>query len=276
MPDSRQSVQSAVWTVPAALETIPVALQDAALCRKSVRLSGIVSECRQYEDQTVLKLKHIAISGMETGAVLPGNLSEESCICYLEKTTVPQIGSFVIVEGVPDAFSGARNPGEFDYVRYYLGQGISFRLKDAVLISSSKSRMPYREALSRVRRYACGIFERYLDAQDAGVLSAMLLGEKTGLAKELRSLYAQSGIAHILAISGVKMLSLVSPYPLKKPVNWAFMRLHIAESYIISEGFSRRISSHCPSWDRGDKSLENNLAKVSIISQKLYCSAKEK
>ncbi len=203
MPDSRQSVQSAVWTVPAALETIPVALQDAALCRKSVRLSGIVSECRQYEDQTVLKLKHIAISGMETGAVLPGNLSEESCICYLEKTTVPQIGSFVIVEGVPDAFSGARNPGEFDYARYYLGQGISFRLKDAVLISSSKSRMPYREALSRVRRYACGIFERYLDAQDAGVLSAMLLGEKTGLAKELRSLYAQSGIAHILAISGL-------------------------------------------------------------------------
>jgi competence protein ComEC len=42
-----------------------------------------------------------------------------------------------------------------------------------------------------------------LDAQDAGVLSAMLLGEKTGLAKELRSLYAQSGIAHILAISGL-------------------------------------------------------------------------
>lgn len=203
MPDSRQSVQSAVWTVPAALETMPAVLREAALCRKCVRLSGIVSECRQYEDQTVLKLKHIAISGMETGTVLPGNFSEESCICYLEKTTIPQIGSLVIVEGVPDAFSGARNPGEFDYARYYLEQGISFRLKDAVLISSSKSRMPYHAALSRVRWYACGIFARYLDGQDAGVLSAMLLGEKNGLAKEVRSLYAQSGIAHILAISGL-------------------------------------------------------------------------
>jgi hypothetical protein len=60
MPDSRQSVQSAVWTVPAALETIPVALQDAALCRKSVRLSGIVSECRQYEDGIEVKTyRHI-------------------------------------------------------------------------------------------------------------------------------------------------------------------------------------------------------------------------
>lgn len=201
--DSQRAVQDALQTVPAASKALHAVIEDAALSRKCVRVSGIVSECRQYEDRTVLKLKHIAVSGVETGAVQPGNFLKESCICYLEKTTLPRIGSPVLVEGVPDFFSGARNPGEFDYDRYYLGQGISFQLKDAVLVSSSKSRTPFRAALADVREYACGILARYFDEQDAGVLSAVLFGDKTGLSGEVRSLYAKSGIAHMLAISGL-------------------------------------------------------------------------
>lgn len=201
--DSQRAVQDALQTVPAASKALHAVIEDAALSRKCVRVSGIVSECRQYEDRTVLKLKHIAVSGVETGAVQPGNFLKESCICYLEKTTLPRIGSPVLVEGVPGFFSSARNPGEFDYDRYYLGQGISFQLKDAVLVSSSKSRTPFRAALAGVREYACGILARYFDAQDAGVLSAMLFGDKTGLDGEVRSLYAKSGIAHMLAISGL-------------------------------------------------------------------------
>lgn len=168
--DPQRAAQDAMQTVPAAFKALHAVIEDAALCRKCVRVSGIVSECRQYEDRTVLKLKHIAVSGVETGAVQPGNFLKENCICYLEKTTLPRIGSSVLVEGVPDFFSSARNPGEFDYDRYYLEQGISFRLKDAVLISSSKSRTPFRAALAGVREYACGILARYLDAPDAGVL----------------------------------------------------------------------------------------------------------
>lgn len=201
--DPQRAAQDAMQTVPAAFKALHAVIEDAALCRKCVRVSGIVSECRQYEDRTVLKLKHIAVSGVETGAVQPGNFLKENCICYLEKTTLPRIGSSVLVEGVPDFFSSARNPGEFDYDRYYLEQGISFRLKDAVLISSSKSRTPFRAALAGVREYACGILAWYLDAPDAGVLSAMLFGDKTGLPGEVRSLYAKSGIAHMLAISGL-------------------------------------------------------------------------
>ena len=42
--------------------------------------------------------------------------------------------------------------------------------------------------------------------EDGAVLSAMILGEKSGLDVEVKSLYQKAGISHILAISGVCFL----------------------------------------------------------------------
>ena len=41
------------------------------------------------------------------------------------------------------------------------------------------------------------------EGADGGVLSAMILGEKSGLDAEVKSLYQKAGISHILAISGL-------------------------------------------------------------------------
>ncbi|MCM1104345.1 MAG: ComEC/Rec2 family competence protein [Clostridium sp.] len=238
-------------TENAALQYVPEALRDTVMRGERVRVSGQVYQCRIYEDQIVLWLQKIAVSGEESGTVRSGGSSKEMCICYCEKSTVPQIGSVILAEGTPDVFSCARNPGEFDSAFYYWTQGAAFRVKNAKLLSVSKSRMPFRAALFRIQQSARALLFTYLPEREAGVLCAMLLGDKTSLDDEVRSLYSQSGIAHVLAISGVKMLSLVSPYPLKKPVNWAFVGLHIAESYIIFQGILGQISSHCPSWGRG-------------------------
>ncbi len=187
-----------------------------------------------------------------------------------------KIGHIISIAGTASSFSIPGNPGQFNEYKYYTEQGIQCKCFAKTLTIEENTVNARAQWLYELRTAWYGLLSSCLPEKEAGIVAAMLLGEKSGLTEEVKELYQRNGIAHILAISGVKMLSLVSPYPLKKPVNWAFMRLHIAESYIISEGFSRRISSHCPSWDRGDKSLENNLAKVSIISQKLYCSAKEK
>ncbi|MDE5820001.1 MAG: ComEC/Rec2 family competence protein [Lachnospiraceae bacterium] len=198
-----QGAAGAAETIPANMRIVPAVIRGAAVRGELVRLSGQVYQCRSDEDQTVLWLKKIAVSGMETGAVLPGNSLKDFCICYCEKTTVPQIGSVVCVEGTPDTFSSARNPGEFDAARYYWTQGVTFRLKNARLLSASKSRTPFQAALFGVRQYAGSLITKYVPEREAGVLSAMLLGDKTSLDDGLRSLYGKSGIAHILAISGL-------------------------------------------------------------------------
>ncbi|MDE6420455.1 MAG: ComEC family competence protein, partial [Lachnospiraceae bacterium] len=198
-----QGAADAAGTIPANMQIMPAVMQGAAVRGERVRLSGQVYQCRSYETQTVLWLKKIAVSGTETGTVLPGNILKDFCICYCEKTTVPPIGSVVCVEGMPDAFSSARNPGEFDAARYYWTQGVTFRLKNARLLSASKSRTPFQAVLFRGRQYAGALLANYVPEREAGVLSAMLLGDKTSLDDGTRSLYGQSGIAHILAISGL-------------------------------------------------------------------------
>ena len=48
--------------------------------------------------------------------------------------------------------------------------------------------------------------EQIFDEQDAGILAAMLLGDKSRLDEEIRDWYQVGGIAHVLAISGVCFL----------------------------------------------------------------------
>lgn len=199
-----QGAADAAGTIPADVQIKPAVPQGTAVRGERVRLSGQVYQCRSYEDRIVLWLKKIAVSGMETGTALPGITLKDFCICYCEKTTTPQLGSVVCVEGTPDAFSSARNPGEFDAARYYWTQGVAFCLKNARLLSASESHTPFQAALFGVRQYAGALLADYMPEREAGVLSAMLLGDKTSLDDGIRSLYGKSGIAHILAISGVK------------------------------------------------------------------------
>lgn len=198
-----QGAADAAGTIPADVQIKPAVPQGTAVRGERVRLSGQVYQCRSYEDRIVLWLKKIAVSGMETGTALPGITLKDFCICYCEKTTTPQLGSVVCVEGTPDAFSSARNPGEFDAARYYWTQGVAFCLKNARLLSASESHTPFQAALFGVRQYAGALLADYMPEREAGVLSAMLLGDKTSLDDGIRSLYGKSGIAHILAISGL-------------------------------------------------------------------------
>ena len=47
------------------------------------------------------------------------------------------------------------------------------------------------------------IYRKYLNPKDAGVVTAMLLGDRSALDSEIKELYQQNGIGHILAISGL-------------------------------------------------------------------------
>ena len=45
--------------------------------------------------------------------------------------------------------------------------------------------------------------EALLSPEDASVMKAMLLGDKKGMDREIKSLYQAAGISHVVAISGL-------------------------------------------------------------------------
>ncbi len=99
-----------------------------------------------------------------------------------------------------------RNPGEFDFRRYYRGSRIlawlycdsekSLELIDASSVGLNPLRSIFRERLNRV------IWEN-LDEPRAGLASAILLGNREQMPTEVRDQFMLTGTVHVLAISGL-------------------------------------------------------------------------
>lgn len=161
----------------------------------------------------------------------------QNILPYSEQSRLPHMGSLVMIQGTFYPFTHASNPGEFDSAEYYRVMNQQGRIMGAECIAQSHKYDKFEETLYQVREYMSMLIDACYDAQDASVMKAMLLGEKGTLDRGVKALYQQNGIIHILAISGVKTLNLVSLRETEKPVNWAFLRLHKGKNYIIKRRF---------------------------------------
>lgn len=128
---------------------------------------------------------------------------KEGFLCYMASDSEPRLGSVVSVSGKASAFRESRNAGGFNQKEYYALQRVYFQLRDARLLGESAHYDEGRELLYRLRRQMEHILEQYMTKEDAAVMKAMLLGNKTELDADMKQLYQKSGIAHILAISGL-------------------------------------------------------------------------
>lgn len=125
-------------------------------------------------------------------------------MCYMPSTTgEPKTGSFVLVRGKPEDFDTASNPGEFDSRLYYATLGIDFCVKSAEVLWESDTYSVLKEGLWKVRCRCRERLDEVLSEEAASVQKAMLLGDKTAPDGEVKALYQDGGIAHILAISGL-------------------------------------------------------------------------
>lgn len=95
------------------------------------------------------------------------------------------------------------NPGQFDAETYYQTKGIDLLCyaKEAVCIDHEVR--PLAQGLYRLQRALSSRIRMLFTEEKSGVLQAMLLGNKTDLEAETKSLYQKSGMSHLLAISGL-------------------------------------------------------------------------
>lgn len=180
---------------------------------EAVILSGRVTRIEYQNGTSHVYLNQITCDSSQTE--LYSQLCafpKAECICYLkentqnddweEKTDV-EIGCRLTVTGRIGLFSGASNPGEFDYQFYQASKRILFAVRDTGVIAREGSADPFLNGLTRMRNDCAEIFTHFLPEADAGIFKAMLLGDRTGVSEEDSRLFQQSGTAHILAISGL-------------------------------------------------------------------------
>ena len=127
-----------------------------------------------------------------------------SVLCYLnEDSEFPAVGEKIRVFGEGKAADPARNPGVFDHQLYCRAKGISGIIyADGYTGMGGKAHI-VSDSLYRIRRQLSGRLKLIALPEDAGILSAVLLGEKEDLDSAVYELYRKNGISHLLAISGL-------------------------------------------------------------------------
>lgn len=114
-----------------------------------------------------------------------------------------RIGQIIRVQGSVYSFLEPGNPGQFNEFQYYQQQGIQYKaLADNVSVIN-QSYKKLREYLRQLRMRLIRSLNVCCGERDAGILAAMVAGEKGGMDEEIKKLYQENGIAHILAISGL-------------------------------------------------------------------------
>lgn len=168
---------------------------------KRAKLSGRIRQLEEKKDSLTMVL--------EEGRVQSGKKHEElGCVSvYIARDAFsdgksPGIGCRVKLLGSLELIDEASNPGVFDFRGYYRSKSIACRFFGESLLEIKGEEAPYYQKLRQFKEHCRRVLYRICQEEDAAVYEAVLLGDDSSLAADVKALYQKSGIAHLLAISG--------------------------------------------------------------------------
>lgn len=130
---------------------------------------------------------------------------------YIKKTdsTDIQLGDVLITTTIPQPLKKNANPGAFDFFTYSKRNGIAFTMlleDSSQYIKIVQSAPGDKSWIYSVREKILSIIRSHIkNKQNAGLAQAMLIGYKEDLDKELLNAYTNTGVVHIIAISGLHL-----------------------------------------------------------------------
>ena len=117
----------------------------------------------------------------------------------------PLPGEQIEVYGKISPAEAARNEGQFDFRLYYRTISVHGSMYGTSFQVIGGDPKPFARGLQALRLRMGDILDQLLPPQDAGIYRALLTGDKSAMDEDIRSLYQENGIAHILAVSGLHL-----------------------------------------------------------------------
>ncbi|MCL5021745.1 MAG: ComEC/Rec2 family competence protein, partial [Bacteroidetes bacterium] len=117
-------------------------------------------------------------------------------------------GDRIVFTGKPGTLSLARNPGQFNLRNYYRLNGIAGRIflrnaDDIISIQHEGGFSFHRYIIQPIRNFVAEKTSKFLAGDVSGLARAMVLGERTGINREMNENFMNSGTIHILSVSGL-------------------------------------------------------------------------
>lgn len=133
-------------------------------------------------------------------------------LLYFEKDVRAEnlaVGDQLLVRNKIRRIRNSGNPGSFDFVRFMAIQNV---YHDAFLRagdweqSGKKPDKYFVSTIASALRYSHQAIEKYIpDKREAALAKALLTGDRTQLDRDLVQAYANAGVVHLMAISGLHL-----------------------------------------------------------------------
>lgn len=198
-----------------------LAFDDKASCILTGEIDMVVKKPRGYA--YYLKDNRVSLSDENAYSV-------EKIIVYSGDDKEYLVGNKITVSGTIYKFSANTNPGGFNELLYYKIQNIDYKVYSENISLTDSGNSKFHYILNNIKERFIDTYMEILPEKEAGILMAMVLGEKYMLEDEIKSLYQENGISHILAISGlhISMVGAAIYFLLRK------LRLGLYASTLIS------------------------------------------
>ena len=112
-------------------------------------------------------------------------------------------GDYICMSGTVSVPDPATNPGTFDQYIYLRNKGYYLCISNGTIESGNHRPYSIEGFLYGIKNRCTKIIDNSFDSESAGIVKAMLVADKSTLDKNIKKLYSENGIAHIMAISGV-------------------------------------------------------------------------
>jgi len=181
-------------------------------------------------------------------------LENDSCIktkgtiiLYFKKDSTLstlEYGSQLIITKPLQEIKNSGNPGGFNYKRYALFQGITHQVylkQDEFEILSTTNKNFVQQFLNKSRTKVLSILRKNIKGEkELGLAEALLIGYKDDLDNTLVQSYSNTGVVHVIAISGLHLgliywlLTLILKPLQRKKVKWLRPALILVGLWLFS------------------------------------------
>ena len=125
----------------------------------------------------------------------------------LPQHSLPGYGTRLLFKKLPEPIRGSGNPGGFDFGLYCRMKGISHQVftsyNELYFLKEKKTRW-LKEVVFHLRKWVLKILRKNLNGEkELGLAEALLIGYKQDLDKSLVKDYSDTGVVHIIALSGL-------------------------------------------------------------------------
>ncbi len=129
-----------------------------------------------------------------------------------------KFGDKVNISGKVTAISGKRNPGDFDFVKYYKSKGIYKIIQaDEIALISHNNQGFFAGIFYKSKSAIKRVIYAAMPEKEAAIMYGVLTGSKSDIDEESMEAFKKTGIAHVLSVSGLHIgfLVLILGYMLK-------------------------------------------------------------